>query len=287
MKTKPLTPERIRLAPGPARWQHRWYVVIFESDTPAGKLFDVVLMAVISLSILIVMLESVGELKEQYGTIFLVLEWIITLLFSFEFLARMACVARPSKYVLSFFGLVDLVSLLPSYIGLLFGGTYSLSVIRTLRLLRVFRVLKLARHVREAQTLLLALRQTWPKITVFLLVLLCAILISGTGMYLIEQGQGSGFDNIPISVYWAIVTMTTVGYGDIAPSTDLGRFVAAIIMLFGYAVIIVPTGIFSAEIAMSKGLGGKGCPACGVLSGSPSAHFCGECGAPLDPPAPN
>jgi voltage-gated potassium channel len=281
MEPKPLTPERIRLAPGPARWQHRWYEVIFEADTPAGKLFDVLLLAVISLSILIVMLESVGDLKQQYGTTFLVLEWIITLLFSFEFLARMACVAKPSRYVLSFFGVVDLVSLLPSYIGLLFGGAYSLAVIRTLRLLRVFRVLKLARHVREAQSLQAALRQTWPKITVFLLVMLCAILISGTVMYLIEANQGSGFDNIPISVYWAIVTMTTVGYGDIAPSTDLGRLVAAIIMLFGYAVIIVPTGIFSAEIAMSKRLPSKNCPACGAVGLNDKAAYCEQCGAGL------
>lgn len=272
------TAERRLLPPGPAEWQRRWYEVIFESDTPAGKAFDVALLVAIVVSILVVMLESVEPLAAKYGRSFDIIEWVITLLFTLEFLARMACVAQPTRYVFSFFGVVDLVSLLPTYLSLFVVGADSLLVIRTLRLLRVFRVLKLARHVSESRTLLAALRQTWPKITVFLLVIFCAILISGTVMYLIERDQDSGFENIPISVYWAIVTMTTVGYGDIAPRTDAGRFVAALIMLFGYAVIIVPTGIFSAEVLTSNRGRRKACGACGADELSPHANFCEHCG---------
>lgn len=284
MPSKPTTIEQERLSPGPAEWQKKWYEVIFLADTPAGKLFDVILLAVIVTSIVTVMLESVTQYQERYGQVFIWLEWIITGLFTLEFLARLACVNRGRKYVFSFFGMVDLVSLLPSYLGLFFSGTHALAVIRTLRLLRVFRVLKLARHVTEARTLLIALRQTWPKITVFLLVMICAILISGTVMYLIERDQDSGFDNIPISVYWAIVTMTTVGYGDIAPSTDVGRFVAAIIMLFGYAVIIVPTGIFSAQVVTThRETRGRTCRECHAQWASPHASYCWDCGAALTP----
>lgn len=270
------------LSPGPAAWQRKWYKVIFEHDTPAGKAFDVVLLVVIMLSILTVMLESVEPLHDRYDTAFFVIEWVITLLFTIEFLARVAVVSRSWKYTFSFFGLVDLVSLLPTYLGLFFTGAQSLAVIRTLRLLRVFRVLKLARHVSEARTLLAALRQTWPKITVFLLVMLCAILISGTVMYLVEHnGENSKFNNIPISVYWAIVTVTTVGYGDIAPSTDLGRFIAAVMMLFGYAVIIVPTGIFSAEIVITHRSRGRHCKNCGEGGLSIEANYCENCGVQL------
>lgn len=278
MPNEPKTVERRTLPPGPAAWQRKWYEVIFEAETPAGKWFDVGLLVAIVLSILVVMLESVSSLNERFGHTFDAIEWVITALFTLEFVARLACVARPGKYAFSFFGLVDLVSLLPSYLSLFVVGADSLLVIRTLRLLRVFRVLKLARHVSESRTLLLALRHTWPKITVFLLVIFCAILISGTVMYLIEGKQDSGFDNIPISVYWAIVTMTTVGYGDIAPKTDAGRFVAALIMLFGYAVIIVPTGIFSAEVVTSGQGKRKDCPSCGVDGLSPHANFCEHCG---------
>ncbi|MCA9240472.1 MAG: ion transporter [Planctomycetales bacterium] len=282
--SKPQTIEQERLNPGPAAWQEKWYEVIFEAETPAGKLFDVVLLVVIVVSILTVMLESVAGYRREYGAVFFWLEWVITGLFTIEFIARLACVNQHSKYLFSFYGLVDLVALLPSYLGLFFSGTHALAVIRTLRLLRVFRVLKLTRHVSEARTLLIALRQTWPKITVFLLVMVCAILISGTVMYLIERDQGSGFDNIPISVYWAIVTMTTVGYGDIAPATDAGRFVAAILMLFGYAVIIVPTGIFSAQVVTAaQESKEKNCPACGAPWAAPQASYCWDCGAALTP----
>ena len=269
------------LPPGPAEWQQRWHTVIFEAETPEGKAFDVVLMAVILLSILAVMLESVPWVQKEWGTALAVVEWIITLLFTFEYGARMACVAQPSRYARSFFGIVDIVSILPSYLALFFTGAHTLATIRTLRLLRVFRVLKLGRHLSEARSLLAALKHTWPKITVFLTTIFCSIIILGTVMYLIERNEESGFDNIPVSVYWAVVTMTTVGYGDIAPVTPLGKGLAALVMLFGYAVIIVPTGIFSAEVI----IGGRGegvvCGACGRKGQPEDAAFCAGCGAEI------
>ncbi|TWU00386.1 Cyclic nucleotide-gated potassium channel [Botrimarina colliarenosi] len=270
------------LRPGPHAWQHAWYEVIFEAETPAGKAFDVVLLAAIVLSIAAVMLESVRSIREAWGPLLLAIEWGITLLFTAEFVARLACVARPLRYGVSFFGLVDIVSILPSYLALFLPGGQSFAIIRTLRLLRVFRVLKMGRHLSEANTLLTALRHTWPKITVFLTVIFCSIVILGTLMYLIEGRSGSGFDDIPTSVYWAIVTMTTVGYGDIAPVTPLGKFAAALIMLFGYAIIIVPTGIFSAEVMSGARSAATKCAACGQRASSADAKFCSACGAKLE-----
>lgn len=278
------------LSPGPAAWQRKWFEVIFGHDTPAGKAFDVALLVAIVASILAVMLESVASLQGRWAANFNTIEWVITLLFSLEFLARLACVDRPWRYVFSFFGVVDIVSLLPSYLGLYYRGADSLATIRTLRLLRVFRVLKFARHVREAQGLLLALRRTWPKITVFLSVVVCAIIILGTVMYLVEADAESGFDDIPTSVYWAIVTMTTVGYGDIAPVTPLGKTIAALIMLLGYAIIIVPTGLFSAQMIADEQGGQPSppntrqqtCPACGASGLSATAKYCEACGAELN-----
>jgi len=279
-----------KLTPGPASWQRRWYEIIFEADTPAGKAFDVGLLIVILVSVAVVMLESVPDNKleamhPQLEFWLHDIEWGITLLFSLEFLARLACVSKPSRYVFSFFGIVDLLALLPTYLGLLFAGndTHVLATIRTLRLLRVFRVFKMGQHVSEANTLLTAMRRTWPKITVFLSVIFCAIVILGTVMYLIERGEGSGFDSIPRSIYWAIVTMTTVGYGDIAPTTIAGQTLAAVIMLFGYAIIIVPTGIFSAEV-LSKGGStseSRSCQNCSHAIQDREAKFCSRCGERL------
>jgi voltage-gated potassium channel len=271
---------------GPAPWQQRWYEIIFEADTPAGKAFDVGLLVVILISVAVVMLESVPnpKLEEIHPRLPIWLhqiEWAITLLFSLEFLARIACVAKPSLYTFSFFGIVDLLALLPTYLGLFFGGTHVLATIRTLRLLRVFRIFKMGQHVQEANLLLLALRRTWPKITVFLSVIFCAIVILGTVMYLIECEAGSGFDSIPRSIYWAIVTMTTVGYGDIAPQTLPGQTLAAIIMLFGYAIIIVPTGVFSAEVLSQGGTAAVTCPGCARTSHATKAKFCADCGTKL------
>ena len=273
------------LAAGPAEWQRRWFEVIFGHETTHGRVFDLVLLVAIVVSVVAVMLESVAPAESHWRRAFDVVEWVITLLFSLEFLARLACVNRPWRYVFSFFGVVDIISLLPSYLGLYYRGADSLATIRTLRLLRVFRLLKLARHVREAQGLMIALRRTWPKITVFLSVVVCTIVILGTVMYLVEGDAGSGFDNIPTSVYWAIVTMTTVGYGDIAPVTPLGKSIAALIMLLGYAIIIVPTGLFSAQMISERaGIGdaGKTCGECGAKGLSATAQFCEACGARLD-----
>lgn len=274
-----------RLTPGPAAWQRRWYEVIFEAETRAGKAFDVLLLLVIVISIAAVMLESVAAIRSQWGEVLTSVEWVITLLFSIELGARLACVSRPSRYLGSFFGIVDIISILPSYVALFLPGAQTWAVIRTLRLLRVFRVLKMGRHLKEANTLLYALRQTWPKITVFVTVIFCSIIVLGTLMYLIEADAGSGFDDIPTSVYWAIVTMTTVGYGDIAPASPLGKFVAALIMLFGYAILIVPTGIFSAEVINTLTPDGTTCSNCGHEVHAKNAGYCSSCGKQLRPPA--
>lgn len=284
------TAEESPLRAGPAAWQQSWHEVIFEADTTAGKLFDVVLLFTIIVSIVAVMLESVESIKVTWGPTLDIIEWVITLLFTFEFLARLACLVRPSRYAFSFFGIVDIVSILPTYLALLFPGAHTVSMIRTLRLLRVFRILKMGQHLKEASTLSQSIRNAWPKITVFLMVIFCSTLILGTIMYLIEAGEGSGFDNIPASVYWAIVTMTTVGYGDIAPVTALGKFVAAIVMLFGYAILAVPTGIFAAEVMKeirwdkgneSSAVLLKPCSVCQRTSHAHDANFCANCGTAL------
>ena len=270
-------PTKSRLGPGPADWQRAWHEVIFEANTPAGKWFDIGLLVTILISIGAVMLESVNSLGPRWIAGLEGVEWVITLLFSLEFIARLACVDRPLRYVFSFFGLVDVVSILPSYVALLVPGADTFVMVRTLRLLRVFRVLKMGRHLTEANTLLLALRHTWPKITVFLTFIFCSIVILGTMMYLIEGRADSGFDNIPTSVYWAIVTLTTVGYGDIAPVTPMGKFVAAIVMLLGYAIIIVPIGVFSAEVISGGQPERVTCRECGAGQAA-DANYCSACG---------
>ncbi len=284
----PTNDSSTKISPGPAEWQRRWYEIIFEAESPAGKAFDVGLLVVILVSIAVVMLESLPDLELEKMHPQLIgwlhsIEWAITLLFSVEFVMRLACVAKPSRYVWSFFGIVDLLALLPTYLGLFFRGTHVLATVRTLRLLRVFRIFKMGQHVAEANTLLSALKRAWTKITVFLSVIFCAIVILGTVMYLIERDAGSGFDSIPRSIYWAIVTMTTVGYGDIAPETLAGQTLAAMVMLFGYAIIIVPTGIFTAEVMSQGGPAGESrvCPSCSCEDHVHSAKYCGNCGAAL------
>ena len=276
MSTNPST---TKLSPGPAPWQSRWYEIIFEADTPAGKAFDVALLIAILVSLVTVMLESTED--EATPNVWLQqIEWVITVLFSLEFLARLACVAKPSRYIWSFFGVVDLLALLPTYLGLFFHGTHVLATVRTLRLLRVFRIFNMGQHVAEANTLLIALKRAWTKITVFLSVIFCAIVILGTVMYIIERDAGSGFDSIPRSIYWAIVTMTTVGYGDIAPITLAGQSLAALVMLFGYAIIIVPTGIFTAEMMSDNETvsSPRECPRCSHPVHDAAAKFCSRCG---------
>lgn len=266
-------------------WRRRLYIIIFEAETPAGRAFDVALLLIILLSIVIVSLESVAAIESVWHTVLQVVEWLLTLAFTVEYVLRLLCVRRPLRYALSFFGLVDLLSILPTYLSLFFTGAQSLLMIRTLRLLRIFRVLKLAQFMSEAQTLIGALKASRSKITVFLVAVLTMVVIAGTLMYLVESDE-SGFTSIPRSMYWAIVTMTTVGYGDIAPRTPLGQFLAALLMISGYAIIAVPTGIVSAELVMSTrgALSTRTCSHCAVEGHEPEANFCRHCGSPLETP---
>jgi voltage-gated potassium channel len=265
-------------------WQNKMHEVIYEADTPAGKLFDIILLIVIVISITVVMLESVPSISVKYGDNLIVLEWILTILFSIEYIARLSCIGSPWKYVTSFYGIVDLLSILPTYLGLFISGTQSLTVIRSLRLLRIFRILKLAQFIGESNMLLDSLKRSKAKIIVFMFFILSLTFILGTLMYIIESPE-SGFTSIPRSIYWAIVTLTTVGYGDIHPHTGLGQFLASLIMITGYAVIAVPTGIVSAEIAKSSmkssSVNSKACPNCSLEGHTNDAKFCKYCSSEL------
>ena len=232
-------------------WRNKLHEIIYEADTPAGKLFDLILMVVIIASIILVMLESVKSIDSKYHDLLNVLEWVITILFSLEYLARIVTVNKPIKYITSFYGIIDLLSTIPKYLSLIFAGTHALVALRALRLLRVFRILKLARYLGASNNLLQALKASRAKISVFLFAVVIAAIILGTIMYLVE-GEENGFTNIPKSVYWCIVTLTTVGFGDIAPSTPLGQFIASLVMILGYGIIAVPTGIVSAEYTSQK-----------------------------------
>ena len=262
--------------------RERIHEIIFEADTPAGKAFDVALLVLIILSVVAVMLESTAAVAARYGHVLRVIEWVVTVLFTAEYLLRLYCVRRPARYARSFFGIVDLLAILPSYLSLIIPGAQSLLVIRALRLLRVFRVLKLVQFVGEASELRAALRASARKIIVFLGAVLTITIIVGAMMYLIE-GEEHGFTSIPTSIYWAIVTMTTVGYGDIAPQTPLGKMLASIIMIMGYGIIAVPTGIVSVELAgaVRKQITTLACPDCGVGGHDHDAVHCKFCGAKL------
>ena len=263
--------------------RHKLHEIIFEADTPAGKWFDVGLLVAIVLSIVVIMLESVADYRSAYGFELRVLEWFFTGLFTVEYILRLYSVARPGAYARSFFGLVDVLSILPTYLSLFLVGAQSFLVIRAIRLLRIFRILKLAHYLGEAAVLKRAVHASRPKITVFLIVVVNIACIVGALMYLIE-GESSGFTNIPTSMYWAIVTMTTVGFGDIAPQTPPGQFLAALLMLMGYGIIAVPTGIVGAEIAkadQSKPISTRACPDCGDARHDHDAHHCKYCGARL------
>ncbi|HEY0744669.1 MAG TPA: ion transporter [Chryseosolibacter sp.] len=263
----------------------RWYEIIFEADTREGRLFNVVLLVSILASIAIILLESVPAIREDYGLTLRIIEWFFTILFTIEYLARLWTVKKKKRYIFSFFGLIDLLSILPSYIGLFVTGTQSLMVIRSLRLLRIFRIFKLSRYVGEGQNLARALKASQHKITVFLVVVMTSVVIAGTIMYLVE-GPEHGFTSIPVSIYWAIVTMTTVGYGDIAPETALGQTIASIIMIMGYGIIAVPTGIVSAEMISQKKfeITTQVCPHCFKEGHDVDALFCKYCGSALNPP---
>lgn len=268
--------------------------IIFGVDTFAGRFFDVLLAILIVCSIVLVMLESVASIQSQYSELFDILEWVITGVFLAEYLLRIWIVRQPWSYIFSSFGLIDLVSILPSFLALVFTQSSALLVIRGLRLLRIFRILKLTRYTNASSLLLRSLHQSRAKIYVFLFTVLMLVIIIGTMMYLIE-GPAHGFDSIPESIYWAIVTLTTVGYGDLSPQTPLGQFLASAVMIIGYAVIAVPTGIVSAEVALqgrddkdntsSKKQPARServCPVCNALGHKHSAKYCYACGEELD-----
>ncbi len=266
-------------------WRLRLYTVIFEADTRAGRLFDQCLIGVILLSVAVVMADSVQALGDRWGAVFDVLEWCFTLLFTVEYVLRLTCVAHPWRYALSFFGLVDLLALLPTYLALFFPELHALIDVRVLRLLRVFRVFKLAAYMTEFQALAGAVRASVRKISVFLVVVLMIVLVVGTLMYVVE-GPANGYTSIPTSIYWAITTMTTVGFGDITPKTDLGRFFASVMMLLGWGTLAVPTGIVTSEITARRMLvqpTTRTCPECLTEGHLPEARYCHHCGADLPP----
>ncbi len=267
-----------------AAWRERVRIIIFEADTPAGKAFDVVLIGVIVLSVLTVMLESVSAIRAEYAVWLRGTEWLITLLFTLEYLIRLACIERPWGYARSFFGIVDLLAILPTYLSVLLPGSQSLLLVRSLRLLRVFLVFKLVHYLVEANVLATALRSSIPKVIIFLGTVLILVTIMGAAMYLVE-GAPSGFTSIPRGVYWAIVTMTTVGYGDIAPQTVTGQILAALLMIMGYSIIAVPTGIVSAELVSAKlpTPTTRACPSCVSEGHALDARYCKDCGAELAP----
>ena len=268
-------------------WRLRLHTVIFESDTPAGRLFDRALVVAILLSVVVVMADSMQSLHARFRDGFDAIEWAFTLLFTVEYAARLACVQRPLRYATSFFGIVDLLSILPTYLAVFFPAAQAFIDVRILRLLRMFRILKLTAYVWEYQAMGRALAASRRKILVFLSAVLMIDVVMGTVMYVIE-GPANGFTSIPVAIYWAITTMTTVGFGDITPKTDAGRLIASVMMLVGWGTLAVPTGIVTAEMtarrmrAAATAAIGRACGACGAGGHLPEAAFCLHCGAPLD-----
>jgi voltage-gated potassium channel len=277
-------PDAERASPVP--WRARLHEIVFEADTPEGRVFDVVLIVVIVLSVATVMLDST-QFGSNYSEVIRLAEWGFTLVFTIEYIVRLLSVREPLKYARSFFGIVDLLALLPSYISLFIPAGRYLLIVRVLRFLRIFRVLKLGKFISEGAVLGQALRASRHKIFVFLSTVLTLVVIIGAFMYVIEGGQ-NGFTSIPVSMYWAIVTLTTVGYGDIAPQTALGKILASVVMVIGYGIIAVPTGIVTSELAnvsRTNVLSHETCRGCGKHGHLADAHFCRGCGQPLDQPS--
>ncbi len=264
-------------------WRHRLHEIIYESDTKAGKAFDISLLVFILSSIVVVILDSSKSWHEEYGNLFLKLEWGFTILFTIEYLLRLICIKKPWRYVFSFLGLIDLLAIIPGYLSLFYVGAQSLLVLRALRLMRIFRIFKLSHYLAEMQFLGVAVKGSLRKISIFMMIVLALVVIMGSIMYLVEGGK-NGFESIGASIYWAIVTITTVGYGDISPVTGLGKFVASVIMLMGYAIIAVPTGIVTTEMALAmkkKEQQSQACPNCGREGHDSNARFCKFCGEKL------
>ncbi|KGM54786.1 ion transporter [Lysobacter daejeonensis GH1-9] len=272
-------------------WRRTWFDIIYRHDTPPSRNFDLVLIGAIVASVLVVIADSTPTFHARHANWLYPLEWVFTLLFTVEYAVRLMVVRRPLRYALSLWGIIDLLSILPSYLSVLLPGSQSLLVVRVLRMLRLFRILKLTQYVEEGGVLAGALWRSRRKIFVFLSAIITVVVIFAALMYVVE-GPAHGFTSIPSSMYWAVVTMATVGYGDIAPQTGLGRFIASVLILIGYSVIAVPTGIYTAELASSLReashetghLDRRGCPECGLEGHDPTAHYCRCCGHPL--PAP-
>jgi voltage-gated potassium channel len=265
-------------------WQSKLHEVIYESNTIAGKVFDISLLVLIIASILVVMLDSVPLYHERYGHVFYAMEWGFTILFSLEYILRLISIRRPLLYMFSFLGIIDLLAIIPGYLSIFYAGAQSLLVLRALRLLRVFRIFKLTHFLSEMRFLGGAIRDSLKKVTIFMLVVLMLVIILGSIMYLVEKDNNENFGSIPESIYWAIVTITTVGYGDISPVTAGGKFVASVIMLIGYAIIAVPTGIITTEVALAikrKEQQNEVCPHCGKEGHDLDARFCKKCGGSL------
>jgi voltage-gated potassium channel len=262
-------------------WKEKVHEVIYEADTKAGKVFDVALFIIIVASLVLVILDSVEHISLEYHTLFVTLEWIITIFFTIEYILRVISIKKPKNYIFSFYGIVDFLSTIPLYVSLIFASSGALLSLRALRLLRVFRVFKLVRYTGAGSSVAVALRKSIPKILIFLYSVVIISFIAGTVMYIVE-GPENGYTSIPTGIYWAIVTLTTVGFGDIHPVTPLGQFIATIIMLLGYGVIAVPTGIVTAE--MTKENSRKNtqvCSNCGEADHRDSAEFCHKCGDSL------
>ena len=267
----------------PGELRARLHEIIFEADTPEGRLFDLLLLVAIVTSVVVVLLESVASVRARVGPTLRAMEWGFTVLFTVEYLLRLFTVGRPLRYARSTFGVIDLLAILPTYLSLLLPGAQSLLVIRLLRLLRVFRVLKLAEYLRESRVLVQAMRASRRKIAVFLLTVVTIVVIVGALMYLIE-GERNGFTSIPLSIYWAVVTLTTVGYGDLTPATTLGRILSILLMLTGYGIIAVPTGIVTHELtraASASPVSAQACPSCGLGAHEHDAVYCRRCGTKL------
>ncbi|MDP3979709.1 MAG: ion transporter [Pseudomonas sp.] len=266
-------------------WRQRLYIIIFHTDTPAGQRFDRYLLLAILASLVVVMFDSIDSINRQYGAQLLGLEWGFTVLFAIEYVTRLYCSPKPLRYAFSFFGLVDLLAVLPAILALLFVDAQYLLMIRAIRMLRVFRVLKLSPYLHQANFLVTALRGSRQKIIVFFVGIATLVTVFGTLMYVIE-GPANGFTSIPISIYWAVVTLTTVGFGDITPKTALGQAMATLVMITGYSIIAVPTGIFTAELATAMRADGQlehDCPHCHKDRHDSAAAFCNRCGSPLYP----
>ncbi len=264
-------------------WRFKLHEIIFEADTPAGKAFDLVLLILISFSVLMSILSSVKRIGTTYAPLFDAFELVFTALFTIEYVLRLISIGKPIKYATSFFGIIDLLAILPTYLELLLPGSHYFTIIRIFRMMRVFRILKLANYLHEANVLWQGLRASRQKISVFLLGVVALVVILGSAMYVIE-GEENGFTDIPTSIYWAIVTLSTVGYGDISPQTPLGKILASVVMLIGYGVIAVPTGIVTTEIALASKeakVSTQSCPVCSAEGHDPDAKFCKYCGGRL------